>query len=195
MYKSPDGTRKVVVSGESQMAYLYDTAYVPAFDPVYLGSGVNDVQFQLDDQGQLDGIVTVLDDGALNMFDQNGKPTGQIVYSPDRTRRVDISGDDRDAYLNDTADSPAFDPVFLGAKVLAVQFQSDELGRLVVLVLNEDGSTNSYNSYGTLIDSQPAPQAASATDDQAGASAASSVGQGLEKSALFNALKTGNISW
>ena len=42
-----------MVSGESKVAYLYDTASVPAFKPVYLGSGVTDVQFQNDDQGQL----------------------------------------------------------------------------------------------------------------------------------------------
>ena len=184
----------VVVSGDSKVAYLYDTtSVVPAFDPVYLGSGVNDVQFQMDDQGQLTGFVTVLDDGALNIFDQNGKPVEQIVYSMDRTRRVDIFGDNKDAYLYDTADPPAFDPVYLGSNAIGVQFQSDEIGQLVVLVLNQDGSTNTYDSYGTLIDSQPAPQPDPAPTG--GGIINFSAGQGLDKSALFNSLKTGNINW
>jgi|GEM_PF-4620725 len=187
----------VVVSGDSNAAYLMDTADVPpAFDPVYLGSGVSDVQFQTDDQGQLT-IATVLDDGAMNLFDQNGKPTGQVLFSPDRTRKVDISGDNQDAYLYDTSDSPAFDPVYLNSQAVAVQFQSDEDGQLVVLILNQDGSTNSYDSSGTFIDSQPAPQSdpVPATDDQGDGSSTSSVGQGLGKSASFNSLKTGAISW
>ena len=194
MYKSPDGTRKVVVSGETKAAYLFDTTDVPAFDPVYLGSGVNDVQFQIDDQAQLTGIMTVLDDGVYNLYDPDGKPKAQIAFSPDRSRKVDISGDEREAYLFDTSDTPAFDPVFLGAGVAAVQFQTDELGQLVIITLNTDGSTNSYNGYGTLIDSQPAPQPdpAPASDD---GTTTSSIGKSLEKSAMFNALQTGSINW
>jgi len=148
-----------VVSGDNQAAYLYDISDMPAFDPVYLGSGVLDVQFQADDMGQLTGITTVLDDGVCYLYDPSGKPTGQIAFSPDRTRKVDISGDDREAYLYDTSDPPAFEPVYLGAWVAGVQFQADDQGQLVIMVLNEDGSVNSYDSSGKLIDSQPAPQA------------------------------------
>ncbi|MCX5788888.1 MAG: hypothetical protein NTX64_10350 [Elusimicrobia bacterium] len=196
VYHSPDGTRNVIVSGDEQKAYLYDTAPAPAFSPVYLGSSVNDVQFQLDNSGKLDGIVTVLDDGALNMFDPNGKPVGQVVYSPDRTRKVEISGDDRVAYLYDASPTPAFGAVYLGTTVAGVQFQTDESGRLVILTLNEDGSSNTYDANGVLIDSQPAPQqlgqASSAQKDGSqGIISATS----LEKSASFKTLSSENVGW
>ena len=183
------------MSGEAQRAYLYDTRYPAAFDPVYLGSGVNDVQFQLDDTGKLSGIVTVLDDSALNMFDPNGKPAGQIVYSPDRTRKVDISGDDRVAYLYDTSETPAFDAVYLGSAVAGVQFQADESGQMVILLLKQDGGANTYNAYGILIDSQPAPQAQTMSATQAKAPQGFMSAVRMEMSAVFKALSSESLNW
>ena len=183
------------MSGEQQQAYLYDTNYPAAFDPVYLGSQVSDIQFQLDDAAKLSGIVTVLDDGALNMFDPNGKPVGQIVYSPDRTRKVDISGDDRAAYLYDASDSPAFDPVYLGSDVVGVQFQATEDGQTVVLVLNKDNSTNTYDAYGNLIGVLPAPQAQTMSATQAKAPQGFMSAVRMEMSAAFKALISESLNW
>jgi len=73
-YYSADGTRTVQVSGDTKDAYLYDTAETPAFEPKWLDSGVTDVRFKLDDQGQLSNIMTLKDDGGFNLFDKDGNP-------------------------------------------------------------------------------------------------------------------------
>jgi hypothetical protein len=189
VFTSPDGTREVTVSADGNgSAFLYDIDPndMSPFSPVFLGNGVTDVQFQTDDQGQLT-IEVFFDDGAYNLFDGNGNPAGQSVYSPDGTRRVDITGTSQDAYLYDTSDAPAFDPVYLGSNVAAVQFQTDANGQLVVLTENQDGSTNSFDGNGNPIVSQPAPQPNSVSN--------LSVGKSLEKSSLFGTLSTGNVAW
>ncbi|MDD5630253.1 MAG: hypothetical protein PHU21_14395, partial [Elusimicrobia bacterium] len=94
-----------------------------------------------------------------------------------------------DASLHDTSAQPAFVPAYLGAQVAAVQFQSDQLGQLVVLTLGQDGSTRAFDRYGTSLDVQYSQQSSGE------AAEAATVGASLEKSALFNALKTGNIAW
>ena len=180
-----------MVSGEVKAAHLFDTSYAPAFDPVFLGLGVNDVQFQVDEQARLTGIMTVLDDGVFHLYDPNGKPTAQIVFSPDRTRKVEISGDEKEAYLFSAAEPADLSPVFLGFRVAGVQFQWDAAGQLVVVVRNEDGSVNSYNRSGILIDSQPAQLSSAAVS----AEPASAMGKSLEKSAAFTALQSGSLSW
>ncbi|MFA6318659.1 MAG: hypothetical protein WC943_14725, partial [Elusimicrobiota bacterium] len=127
-YHSPDRSRKVIVSGDDKIAFLHDSAYPIEFDPVYLGEGVHDVTFQVDGFNRLTGVMTVLDDGAYDMFDKDGRPAAKVVYSPDRTRKAMVSGPERDAYLFDAADPAAFNPVYLGSQITGVQFQKDEQG-------------------------------------------------------------------
>jgi hypothetical protein len=194
-YNSPDGTRQVIVSGDSQVAYLYDISGAQAFNPVYLGSGVIDVQFQSDDSGTVIGITTYLDDGAYNLFDQNGQPQAEVVFSPDRTRKVEVSGSDQEAYLYDTSDAPAFDPVYLGAQVTGVQFQSDADGNLVVVVQSQDGSINSYDSYGNNIGTQQLDSTLSLSAKGGDKASIPSAGKSLQKSPMFDSLNAGNISW
>jgi hypothetical protein len=69
---SPDGTRAVQITRDNADAYLYDTADPPAFNDVWLGSGVTDVRFRMDGQNQLIQILTIMGDDRFNVFDKNG---------------------------------------------------------------------------------------------------------------------------
>jgi len=71
---SPDGTRLVKVIGDSQDAFLYDTANPPTFDPVYLASGTQSVQFSDTSNGRPLEIILKLNDGSFDMFDGYGNP-------------------------------------------------------------------------------------------------------------------------
>lgn len=197
VYFSQDRSRRVAVTGENRDAFLYDVADPPAFEPMYLGSDVKDVQFQKGADGKLAGVSVMLEDGALNLFDQNGKATGQIVYSPDRTRRVEVGGEEKTAYLYDTASTPAFAPVHLGSKVTGVQFQSDEQGKLVVLTLSEDGSTRAFDKNGALLDTQAGVQTgevSAAAEGDAGAEPKSSIEKSMQDSDAYKTLKSG-VRW
>jgi len=132
-FYSADGTRTVQVFGENKDAFLYDTADPPAFEPKWLDSGVTDVRFKLDDQGQLVAIMTLKDDGGFNLFDKDGKS-------------------------QNIAPAPQPQPV------------------------------------PALPAPQPLPALPAPADGQ-GDDGASSVGQSLQKSSSFNALKTGSFSW
>ncbi|MBI3551012.1 MAG: hypothetical protein HY077_00720 [Elusimicrobia bacterium] len=73
VYTSADGLRVVKISGDGKKtAYLYDTSDPPAFEPVWLGDGVDEVRFKLDDQGVLSQILTILDNGSFGVFDKDG---------------------------------------------------------------------------------------------------------------------------
>ena len=69
---SPDGTRAVRVYGDTQDAFLYDLAQPPTFDPVYLASGVQSVQFSDTSNGRALQMVLKLKDGSFDMFDNQG---------------------------------------------------------------------------------------------------------------------------
>jgi hypothetical protein len=73
-YNSPDGTRVVKVVSDTMDAFLYDTADPPAFNPVYLASGVKSIQFSNTGNGRPEEIVLTLNDGSFDMFDGQGKP-------------------------------------------------------------------------------------------------------------------------
>ena len=98
IYYSGDGRRSVQVFGASNDAFLYDTAETPAFNPVFLASGVTEARFS---QSAADQPLQVLlltetknDDGttakSFLMFDENGNstmaaPTPAPVTPPDST--------------------------------------------------------------------------------------------------------------
>jgi hypothetical protein len=71
---SPDGTRVVKVAADTQDAFLYDTANPPSFQPVYLASGVQSVQFSDTSNGRPMEIILKLNDGSFDMFDGQGNP-------------------------------------------------------------------------------------------------------------------------
>ena len=73
-YTSADGSRTVKVSQVDGDAYLYDNAAVPTFDPVYLASGVQSVQYSDAGNGRPVEIVLRLSDGSYDMFDDQGRP-------------------------------------------------------------------------------------------------------------------------
>jgi hypothetical protein len=83
-YTSTDGTRTVKVVTETQDAYLYDTANPPAFNPVYLASGVKDVQFSDTTNGRPLQIVLKLNDNSFDVFDGQGNPYGPGTVNPDQ---------------------------------------------------------------------------------------------------------------
>ena len=180
-----------MISGEAKAAYLYDASPAAAFKPVYLSSGVTDVRFLPDSLGFLASIVIVLEDGAYCLYDSDGKPKAEFVYSPNRAMKVEISGEDRNAFLYNTVQEPGFEVTFLNSGTAGVQFQADERGRVIVLLLRDDGEVNAYDDGGTLLDSEPVPQPAPVPD---GSQPASPVGRSLDKSSLINALKTG-VDW
>jgi len=73
-FNSPDGSRTVKVVQTDGDAFLYDNAAVPSFDPVYLASGVQSVQYSDASNGRPVEIVLKLNDGSYDMFDAQGNP-------------------------------------------------------------------------------------------------------------------------
>lgn len=74
VYNSPDGKRTVKVEQSDGDAFLYDTANQPSFDPIYLASGVQSVQYSDVDNGRPLEIVLRLNDGSYDLFDAQGYP-------------------------------------------------------------------------------------------------------------------------
>jgi hypothetical protein len=74
---SPDGSRSVKLVAESQDAFLYDTTGAPAFEPIYLASGVQRVEFSDAANGRPMEIVLKLNDGSFDLFDSQGR-----AYNP-----------------------------------------------------------------------------------------------------------------
>jgi len=74
VYKSPDGTRTVKVVQTDGDAFLYDAAQIPSFDPIYLASGVQNIQFSDTNNGRPLEIILKLNDGSFDMFDSQGHP-------------------------------------------------------------------------------------------------------------------------
>ena len=73
-YSSPDGTRMVKVVQSDGDAFLYDAAAIPTFDPIYLASGVQSVQYSDVNNGRPLEIVVKLNDGSFDIFDAQGNP-------------------------------------------------------------------------------------------------------------------------
>jgi len=73
-FNSPDATRTVKIVATTQDAFLYDTANPPTFDPIYLASGVQNVQFSDTKNGRPLEIILKLNDGSFDMFDGQGNP-------------------------------------------------------------------------------------------------------------------------
>jgi hypothetical protein len=71
-YGRPDGTRNVKVAQGDGDAFLYDAAAIPAFDPIYLASGVQSVQYSNAGNGRPLEIVLKLNDGSFDLFDAQG---------------------------------------------------------------------------------------------------------------------------
>jgi hypothetical protein len=87
-YNSPDGTRSVKIATQLQDAFLYDTANPPSFDPIYLASGVQNVQFSNTSNGRPLEIILKLGDGSFDMFDGQGNP-----YNPGNSENGQTSSD------------------------------------------------------------------------------------------------------
>ncbi|HTA17318.1 MAG TPA: hypothetical protein VK786_06205, partial [bacterium] len=64
VFTSPDGSRTVKLVAGGADAFLYDNSSQPAFDPVYLASGVQSVEFSDTSNGRPLEIVLKLDDGS-----------------------------------------------------------------------------------------------------------------------------------
>jgi hypothetical protein len=117
---------------------------------------------------------------------------GKTFYSADGSRMVQVVGDDKQAYLYDTADPPAFDSKYLDSGVTEVRFKSDEDGTLAsIMTLRDDGGFSLFDQDGNPL--ATVPTTAPVSDDGQGdqGTTTSSVGKGLDLSAL----KTGNINW
>jgi len=81
--------------------------------------------------------------------DTNDQSGGSVFFSPDGTRKVRIVGDDRDAILYDTADTPSFKPVYLTTGVQDVKFSNTRNGAPLQIVLTvRDGSFEMFDGYG-----------------------------------------------
>jgi hypothetical protein len=83
-FASPDGTRTVKVVTDTQDAYLYDTSKEPSFNPVYLASGVKDVQFSDTSNGRPLQIVLKLNDNSFDIFDGQGLPYSPVEQAPEK---------------------------------------------------------------------------------------------------------------
>ncbi len=82
-YASPDGTRMVKIDQQTQDAFLYDTANPPGFDPVYMASGVESVNFSDTSNGRPMEIILKLNDGSFDMFDAQGNAYNPGLLSED----------------------------------------------------------------------------------------------------------------
>ncbi len=69
---------------ETQDAYLYDTSKEPSFNPVYLASGVKDVQFSDTSSGRPLQIVLKLNDNSFDIFDGQGLPYAPVEQAPEK---------------------------------------------------------------------------------------------------------------
>jgi len=85
---SPDGTRMVKVDADTQDAFLYDTANPPNFDPVYLASGVQSVQFSDTNNGRPLEIILKLNDGSFDLFDGQGNAYGPGTFDADQAAQA-----------------------------------------------------------------------------------------------------------
>ncbi len=89
VFNSPDGTRQVKLTPDSQDAFLYDTALHPAFDPLYLASGVQSVQFSGTGNGRPLEIILKLNDGSFDMFDSQGNSYNPGAFDADQASSND----------------------------------------------------------------------------------------------------------
>ena len=78
---------------------------------------------------------------------ENGN--GGVYRSNDGTRMVKVTGSSGDAFLYDTAEPPAFKPVYLASGVKEVRFSNPKNGRVlqIMLILN-DGSFDLFDDSG-----------------------------------------------
>ena len=76
VFTSPDGSRTVKLVAGGADAFLYDNSNPPAFDPVYMASGVQSVEFSDTSDGRPLEIVLKLDDGSFDLFDAQGQAYG-----------------------------------------------------------------------------------------------------------------------
>ena len=83
VYNSPDSKRMVKVVQSDGDAFLYDTADPQAFDPVYLASGVQTVQYSDVNNGRPLEIMLKLNDGSYDMFDALGHPYNAATAEED----------------------------------------------------------------------------------------------------------------
>lgn len=123
-------------------------------------------------------------------------PDTRIFTSQDGTRSVTISADGKlSAFLNDTAETPAFQPVWLGDGVTDVRFKNNQDGSLnEVLTITNDGSFGIFDKDGYAVNAAvAAPPAAGESAFNEGET--SSAGSSLQKSAMFGALQTGSVNW
>ncbi|MBI3552040.1 MAG: hypothetical protein HY077_05935 [Elusimicrobia bacterium] len=118
-------------------------------------------------------------------------PGSNSFYSADGTRLVQIDGDAKNAFLHDTADPPAFEPVFLAAGVTEVRFQNDADGKLQrILCLTEDGSFKVFDPNGASLEPSQADERAALTQSQLEQLAAPKVkAKSVESSPAFKLLQ------
>ncbi len=73
-YTSQDKRRTVKILSDARDAFLYDNTAPPAFNPVYLASGVKEVMFSGGGNGVPLEIILKLENNTFNMFDDRGRP-------------------------------------------------------------------------------------------------------------------------
>jgi hypothetical protein len=129
-------------------------------------------------------------------------PNAKTFYSDDGSRMVQITGDDLEAYLYDTANPPAFQPILLATGVSDVKFKLNGSQLAQILTLTSDGSFSTFDQNGNSLDGHAQAQTFSGKvaalgdgQDQQQGGPSSSVGQSLLHSAAFSALKAGSFGW
>ncbi|HXL73185.1 MAG TPA: hypothetical protein VN963_06120 [bacterium] len=103
---SPDGTRIVKVDADTQDAFLYDTANPPTFDPVYLASGVQSVQFSDTSNGRPLEIILRLNDGSFDLFDGQGNAYGPGTFDADQAAQAAGQPDSSSVPAGDQGNNP-----------------------------------------------------------------------------------------
>lgn len=124
-----------------------------------------------------------------------GCASDSYFVSPDGSRAVWIEGDAHDAFLYDRTGTAGFDSVWLDWEVSYADFETNPDGTLAAIVLaREDGVTEYFDPNGNPLSGDP--QAGFEAQSVKPAAAASrDLSQGLQKSAAYQALSSGNLGW
>jgi hypothetical protein len=81
--------------------------------------------------------------------EQNNGGSPSVYKSKDGSRKVEIVGDNRDAFLFDQSNPPAFKPVYLSSGVKEAGFSSSDNGQpMKIAVVLADGSFSLFDDRG-----------------------------------------------
>ncbi len=83
VFNSLDGKRRVKITKDNGDAFLYDLTKPPAFGPIYLASGVQNIEYSDANNGRPLEIILTLNDGSYDLFDAQGNAYNASISEGD----------------------------------------------------------------------------------------------------------------